>query len=184
MRELFTCDCKRFERVGTLCRHIFTALKAANIYRFPKAYALARWCKDAVKKQMIDEGGIDSNKVLTNDIWFAVQSGIRQSGTDSQKLKEYFDGIANLNKSLFSNGGNVASSSRNDIIAEHIGCTRPVERIIQNPKESRNKGCGRRLKSGKEKALEQHGKDKRICSFCKKAANHDKRNCPERMTDN
>ncbi|KAL2479899.1 Protein FAR1-RELATED SEQUENCE [Abeliophyllum distichum] len=49
-----------------------------------------------------------------------------------------------------------------------------IQQVIQNPNSVRAKGCGKRLKSSKEKAL---SRTNRQCSVCG-ANGHDKRTCP------
>ncbi|XP_074300588.1 uncharacterized protein LOC141631871 [Silene latifolia] len=49
---------------------------------------------------------------------------------------------------------------------------------ILPPKNSKNKGTGKRLVSAKTKAMVLARKPKRKCKNCKRMTNHDKRNCP------
>ena len=57
-----------------------------------------------------------------------------------------------------------------------------VEQIFNEPIQVRAKGCGTRLKGGKEKALRRAKKYKeRKCNGCGEVGvSHDKRNCPNR----
>ncbi|KAL2542284.1 Protein FAR-RED IMPAIRED RESPONSE 1 [Abeliophyllum distichum] len=54
--------------------------------------------------------------------------------------------------------------------------TRPDSVTIQDPSAVRAKGCGKRLKSAKEKSI---SKQNRQCGFCGQHG-HDKRTCPKR----
>lgn len=45
---------------------------------------------------------------------------------------------------------------------------------VKEPNVVRSKGCGKRMKGGKEKAM----KKARRCNGCGQLATHDKRNCP------
>ncbi|XP_074305549.1 protein FAR-RED IMPAIRED RESPONSE 1-like [Silene latifolia] len=49
---------------------------------------------------------------------------------------------------------------------------------ILPPKNSKNKGIGKRLLSAKTKAMVLARKPKRKCKNCKRMTNHDKKNCP------
>ncbi|XP_074266345.1 protein FAR-RED IMPAIRED RESPONSE 1-like [Silene latifolia] len=57
------------------------------------------------------------------------------------------------------------------------------ETNILPPNVSRNKGCGKRLVSKKNKAIKKAEKAKRLCANCKRKGNHDKRNCPYDFAD-
>lgn len=50
--------------------------------------------------------------------------------------------------------------------------------MVQNSNISRNKGCGSRLKSGKEVAMNEQRDKRRTCSNCGKKAGHNARSCP------
>lgn len=63
-------------------------------------------------------------------------------------------------------------------IREESSIRKPISRgkepMLKDPQPVRSKGCGKRLKGGKEKAM----KKLRRCNGCGKLATHDKRNCP------
>ncbi|KAK1360473.1 hypothetical protein POM88_044947 [Heracleum sosnowskyi] len=50
--------------------------------------------------------------------------------------------------------------------------------VVQNPNISRNKGCGSRIKSGKEKSMDAINAKRRKCSKCRLAVGHNSRSCP------
>ena len=43
-----SCVCKRFEKYGLLCRHIFLVFRMLEIEEIPDKYVLKRWRRDAV----------------------------------------------------------------------------------------------------------------------------------------
>ncbi|KAG9445253.1 hypothetical protein H6P81_016593 [Aristolochia fimbriata] len=59
-----------------------------------------------------------------------------------------------------------------------IGCNSRMP-DIHPPEILKTKVSGKRLKGGKEKAVEQSNKIKRLCRGCNELANHYKRNCPK-----
>ncbi|KAL2526724.1 Protein FAR1-RELATED SEQUENCE 5 [Abeliophyllum distichum] len=65
--------------------------------------------------------------------------------------------------------GNIGSSRYKSI-------TRPDSVTIQDPSAVRAKGCGKRLKSGKEKSISKQNRQCRICG----QQGYDKRTCPQR----
>ncbi|KAK9733364.1 hypothetical protein RND81_04G062600 [Saponaria officinalis] len=54
----------------------------------------------------------------------------------------------------------------------------PVEKYTP-PRQSKNKGSGKRMLTSKNKTIEKTKKPKRRCGNCKRMAYHDKRNCQE-----
>ncbi|KAL2453217.1 Protein FAR1-RELATED SEQUENCE 5 [Abeliophyllum distichum] len=65
--------------------------------------------------------------------------------------------------------GNIGSSRYKSI-------TYPDSVTVQDPSAVRGKGCGKRLKSGKEKSISKQNRQCRICG----QQGHDKRTCPQR----
>lgn len=59
-------------------------------------------------------------------------------------------------------------------------CLRKFE--ILPPELSNTKGCGKRIKRGKEKAMEQQQKRTRPCKTCMQCAYHDSHNCPTKYS--
>ncbi|XP_074300012.1 uncharacterized protein LOC141631210 [Silene latifolia] len=74
--------------------------------------------------------------------------------------------------------GNTQPLTKQQQIKLLLGCKVLEETNILPPNVSRNKGCGKRLVSKKNKAIKKAEKAKRLCANCKRKGNHDKRNCP------
>ncbi|KAG9457765.1 hypothetical protein H6P81_002273 [Aristolochia fimbriata] len=75
-----------------------------------------------------------------------------------------------------------------DVICDEIGqfepdygtkMRMPQEIHVHPPDIAKTKGSGKRLKGGKEKAMEQTAKKLRLCHGCGARGEHDKRNCPK-----
>ncbi|KAK9668928.1 hypothetical protein RND81_13G096500 [Saponaria officinalis] len=62
-----------------------------------------------------------------------------------------------------------------------LGSKIPTQATVLPPKQSKNKGSGRRMISEKEKAVEEHSKPLRKCRACGQMANHDSRNCDKKV---
>ena len=61
---------------------------------------------------------------------------------------------------------------------DFVGVKVPDQIVVQDPVKASNKGSGKRLKGGKEKAIEKKKKTtQRLCKECNKLAFHDSRNC-------
>jgi len=63
-------------------------------------------------------------------------------------------------------------------LESYIECVFQDEVDIHPPKPSSTKGGGKRIKGGKEVAMEQQQKKPRFCKACGKYKYHDSRNCP------
>lgn len=64
-----------------------------------------------------------------------------------------------------------------EIESSFIGRNLLKEVEIHPPQISKTKGSGKRIKGGKEVAIEQQGKRTRLCKSCGQYAYHDSRNC-------
>ncbi|CAA0815811.1 Unknown protein [Striga hermonthica] len=62
-----------------------------------------------------------------------------------------------------------------------LGMAAPREVNIHPPTQSKNKGSGKRLRSGKEKAIEESQKKRRTCKSCGEIAGHNIRICPKKQ---
>ncbi|XP_058769118.1 protein FAR1-RELATED SEQUENCE 5-like [Vicia villosa] len=77
----------------------------------------------------------------------------------------------------------VDNSETNGKVSESfIGFDIPKEVKIHPPQISKTKGSGKRIKGGKEKAIEQQQKRSRLCKACGQYAYHDTRNCPTKSS--
>ena len=62
-------------------------------------------------------------------------------------------------------------------LESYTDCIFPDEVDIHPPKPSSTKGSGKRIKGGKEVAMEKQQKKPRFCKACGKYKYHDRRNC-------
>lgn len=69
-----------------------------------------------------------------------------------------------------------------DDLQTFVGSNIPKEVEILPPRVSKTKGSGRRIKGGKEKAVEQQQKRTRLCRTCGEHGIHDSRNCPSKAS--
>ena len=103
------------------------------------------------------------------------------TGRDSEKLTLVSKGIYSILKELKeSNGG--TSESKISKLESFIGSSAPEHIDILPPKKCNTKGSGKRLKGGKEQAMEQQQKRLRLCRGCGQQAYHDSRNCPSKLS--
>ncbi|XP_074291359.1 uncharacterized protein LOC141618152 [Silene latifolia] len=117
---------------------------------------LCRWCKDAMRSKIFDCNGeatenvdiIDGKQIAMSVMWSEIHQTVGSPLNKQQQLEKI------------------------------LGCSASQEITILPPKQSKNKGSGKRVLSMKAKAVALARKPKRMCKNCKRLANHDKRNCP------
>ncbi|XP_021859365.1 uncharacterized protein [Spinacia oleracea] len=131
-------------------------------------------------------------KRLLNNLWCEIHSCVSLAQGNELTLSALVDNLRSLRLDLESqssivDGSSGSVSSKAQDIELLIGASVPTEILIKPPKVSKNKGTGvhvhgsgsdKRLKSDKEKIVEQSQKKKRLCKECKKMGYHDIRNCP------
>ncbi|KAL2517408.1 Protein FAR1-RELATED SEQUENCE 5 [Abeliophyllum distichum] len=174
--DYVSCSCRTFEFEGYPCRHIVCFFLKKQVLLLPDKYIIRRWTKNA-KMGTVCEPSATSNMDDSS-----IQSLMARHGLLSHKASMLVDNAAvtdarstfllnefemlNLKVDQVDNGGNVGKSKSSSK-------SREVKQVIQDPNPVRAKGCGKRLKSSKEKAI---GKISRQCSVCG-ANGHDKRTC-------
>lgn len=176
--DYVTCSCRKFESEGLPCKHLLAYFnKNQNL---PDKYILRRWTKAAKFDRVLDESGMelkdvsDTSLLMRHTRLFQLASNVIDDAVLSEEasdmLRENLE-LMHTKIKLMRKGG-VATKS---II--------PSQQVFNDPCQVRAKGCGKRLKGGKEKAYDK-GKEKaqdkgRQCHGCGLVGqSHDKRNCP------
>ncbi|KAL2534907.1 Protein FAR1-RELATED SEQUENCE 5 [Abeliophyllum distichum] len=175
--DYISCSCRTFEFEGYPCRHILSYFKKKQILLLPDKYILRRWTKNAKvgaqndPSTSISDGGSSSTSLMSRHGILAHKSSLLVDAaalTDARTsfLMEEFDSLQ-IRITDIDDGGNVG--------VHRIGNTnRDEHNTIQDPSYVRAKGCGKRLRSAKEKSM---SKQNRQCSGCGQHG-HDKRTCP------
>ncbi|KAL2484398.1 Protein FAR1-RELATED SEQUENCE 5 [Abeliophyllum distichum] len=174
--DLISCSCQTFEFEGYPCRHMITYLKKKQVLLLPDKYILRRWTKNAkVVEQAypsasISDGGSSSTSLMSRHGMLAHKCSLMVDDaalTDARTsfMMEEFESL-HIRMKEIDDGGNLGFN--------RIGNKNRDERnTINDPSFVRAKGCGKRLKSSKEKSL---SKNIRQCSACGQNG-HDKRTC-------
>ena len=181
------CSCKMFQSGGIPCRHILCVVKGKNLNEIPSKFIVNRWTKFANKKPIFDMAGnvlencSESKKdgMLISDVWVKLFRCVEKAGNDKEKLLIVLDGAANMEKQLDNFDGS-SMQNRTDDLQNFIGSNISDEVEILPPQYANTKGSGKRIKSGKEKVVEQQQKKTRLCKACGEYAYHDSRNCPKK----
>nr|XP_043639916.1 protein FAR-RED IMPAIRED RESPONSE 1-like [Erigeron canadensis] len=133
--------------------------KANGIEQIPEKYIIRRWRKDLIlpgmrtRRTRYGESNEEFER-LTNEAHYIVENCMTLFGNDEAMLSAFVDKVRSLK-----------------------------ERKIENPEVEGFKGCGRRLKSSKEIAMEQSMKHKRKYASCGRMTFHDKRNCAKKTKE-
>lgn len=100
------------------------------------------------------------------------------SGNDGASIDELLSVVRKM-RAEKERSGTLVKFSKMDIIESFVGVSKSSKVDIKVPEICRNKGTGKRFKSGKEVAMDASNKRKRKCKVCGKT-NHDKRTCPNK----
>nr|XP_043614768.1 protein FAR-RED ELONGATED HYPOCOTYL 3-like [Erigeron canadensis] len=186
--QTVVCSCKTFERYGFLCRHVFCMFKANGIDQIPEKYIIRRWRKDLIppgmrtRRTRYGESNEEFER-LTNEAHYIVENCMTLLGNDEAMLSAFDDKVRSLKREIEDGFTNAGIKNKDKIIESFLGVTKPAERKIENPEIEGFKGCGSRLKSSKEIAVEQSMKHKRKCASCGRMTFHDKRNCAKKTKE-
>ncbi|KAL2492427.1 Protein FAR1-RELATED SEQUENCE [Abeliophyllum distichum] len=170
-----TCP-KLHDRLSMSPHGLFSEEK--QVLLLPEKYILRRWTKNTKR-----DSKCETNACNYRDD-SSIQSLMGRYGLLSQKAQVLVDDAAlidacstflvgefemlHLRVKEIDNGGNFGKSKSSSQ-------SREVEQVIEDPSGVRAKGCGKRLKSSKEKAM---ARCSRQCSVCG-VNGHDKRTCPK-----
>ncbi|KAL2485612.1 Protein FAR1-RELATED SEQUENCE 5 [Abeliophyllum distichum] len=175
--DFVSCSCRTFDFEGYPCRHMICFLKKKQVLLLPEKYILQRWTKNAKKGSACEP---NASNFRDNS---SLQSLMGRHGLLSHKAQVLVDDAAltearsafligefemlNLRVKEIDNGGDFGKGKSSSQ-------SREVQQVIEDPRGVRAKGCGKRLKSSKEKAM---ARSSRQCSICG-VHGHDRRTCP------
>ena len=109
---------------------------------------------------------IEQEDKLISRNWLEFLDCMQMAGRDSEKLSLVSKAIHRVLKEMKElNGG--TSESKMSELESFIGSSAPDQIDILPPKQCNTKGSGKRIKGGKEKAMEQQGKRLRLYKACR-----------------
>ncbi|XP_020254511.1 protein FAR-RED IMPAIRED RESPONSE 1-like [Asparagus officinalis] len=194
--DLVSCSCKKFESARIVCTHIISYLMKFDAEILPDKYILLRWTKSAKSGTVHDDKGMqitpDNPYLLTRSQFIQSSLDLVDKSLVCEETREMFtDGLRSINEQIdqflsshmavmsFTKKSNpICSKIITDGTSAHGPCS--YENSFNEPDQVRAKGCGKRLKGGKEKAMirAKNKKDRRCHGCGKVGQSHDKRNCP------
>ncbi|XP_074299386.1 uncharacterized protein LOC141630470 [Silene latifolia] len=181
------CECKLFERIGLLCRHIVWVYKVKGIGRIPSKYIVDRWLNNTHSANRLDSNGnvIEDSYMATSDnshlcnIWSKFRQIVSVLKTlPAKHTEELASLLVEFRQNLC-----IEPLTKDQEMEILLGCSSSSEVTIHPPEQARNKGSRKRLKSAKQQAIEKAAKPKRLCAYCKERVTHDRRTCPLRIAD-
>jgi len=183
------CSCKMFKCEGIGCCHILCVLKRKPLCELPSHYIVNRWTKMAaynpvfyVDSTLLEgRSQIEHEDRLISKNWLDFLGCMQMAGRDIEKLTVISKGIHSVIKEMKELNGS-ASESKMSELESFIGSSAPEQIDILPPKQCNTKGSGKRIKGGKEKAMDQQSKRLRLCKACGQQAYDDSRNCPAKFS--
>ncbi|XP_031096940.1 protein FAR1-RELATED SEQUENCE 5-like [Ipomoea triloba] len=79
--EKIECTCKKFIRVGILCRHALLVFNSEGVEEIPGEYIVPRWTRDAAQDQCITSGGQKEStpkQIMRHNPW-PINSGMNST---------------------------------------------------------------------------------------------------------
>ncbi|XP_074301274.1 protein FAR-RED IMPAIRED RESPONSE 1-like [Silene latifolia] len=178
-----SCSYTMFERTEILCRHIiWIFFKASGIKTIPEDYVTNRWMKEYLRLRIFNTNGegtenmqvIDEKQIAMSIMWSKFMKSVGLLRDKGIGDVDDFSAVIRSFKQSLSPLGEVLN--KNQQMEKFLNCTACEVVMILPPKNSKNKGAGKRLLSAKTKAMVLARKPKRKCKNCKRMTNHDKRN--------
>ncbi|KAL2525374.1 Protein FAR1-RELATED SEQUENCE 5 [Abeliophyllum distichum] len=175
--DYISCSCRMFDFEGYPCRHMLCYMKKKQVMLLPEKYILRRWTKNAKQARMFDpttgsyvhtdpgHSLMSRHSMLSYAASDLVDEGSLTDARSTFLLSE-FQSLRIRVKDIDTGGDVGMSRNRNSSLEE--------TQVVCDPNPVRAKGCGKRLKSGKEKALSQSNRQCRACG----TSGHDRRTCP------
>ncbi|KAG9458392.1 hypothetical protein H6P81_002900 [Aristolochia fimbriata] len=167
-KKMANCTCMMFESEGVPCRHILLVLRNEKNCLLPESLILKRWTRTITREIVFYENMVELRLNLDEVV------RIRRNDLAS-KIHKVLD-VAFKSEEALS-----FLEKKIDVICDEIGqfepdygtkMRMPQEIHVHPPDIAKSKGSGKRLKGGKEKAMEQTAKKLRLCHGCGARGEH------------
>ncbi|GER50103.1 FAR1-related protein [Striga asiatica] len=155
------------------CRHMLCWMRVEQVMLLPKEYVKERWTKNAKSTLLYDtphdfveskslQGRYGALMHMARELIDDASLTEARSNFLTEKFKYLKGDVAQIDDGECKGKCSSKRQNRDEML------------LICDPEPVRTKGCGKRLKSSKEKAM---SKSARTCSSCHQNG-HDKRKCP------
>lgn len=132
-------------------------------------------------RRMHPKSNLEADK-LTNDIQYEFDQILNRIYGDNDKLLLFLEKVRSIKDEVapdvFSHDNVVNKAAE---FEKFLGVSKPDKIDVRAVEDISNKGCGtgKRLTSGKERAI-KNAQKKRKCKSCGLSNKHDSRNCPSK----
>ncbi|KAF7148204.1 hypothetical protein RHSIM_Rhsim03G0080800 [Rhododendron simsii] len=175
------CSCKMFEYAGIPCRHMLAYFSRMQIDDLPNEYILRRWTKSAKAMRVRDDLGSGMKEICDTSLLerrnrlFQLATTLIDEAVLTEDTTEFVEELLSSGQKKLCDMKKISEAGEQSAIQVSMSC----EIGLKEPFQVRAKGCGKRLKGGKEKAA----KKARRCHGCGLTGqSHDKRNCPKLLS--
>ncbi|KAF7142669.1 hypothetical protein RHSIM_Rhsim05G0116800 [Rhododendron simsii] len=175
------CSCKMFECARIPCRHMLAYFSRMQIDDLPNEYILRRWTKSAKAMRVRDDLGsgmkeiCDTSLLKRRNRLFQLATTLIDEAVLTEDTTEFVEELLSSGQKKLCDMKKISEAGEKSAIQVSMSC----EIGLKEPFQVRAKGCGKRLKGGKEKAA----KKARRCNGCGLTGqSHDKRNCPKLLS--
>ncbi|XP_074305084.1 protein FAR-RED IMPAIRED RESPONSE 1-like [Silene latifolia] len=136
-----------------------------------KALYAGIWCKDEIRTKMFDCNGeaaedvdiIDGNQIAMSVMWSEIHKTVAMLMGKLKADVDNFSSVIREFKEKLSPYGSPMNKQQQ--LEKILGCSASQEITILPPKQSKNKGSGKRMLSLKAKAAALASKPKRMCRY-------------------
>ncbi|XP_042016230.1 protein FAR1-RELATED SEQUENCE 5-like [Salvia splendens] len=183
--DTYLCGCKKFERFGLLCSHIFCVLKYKFVKLIPEKLRGGRWLKSQFVKPI--HGGfcddkeihlvVDKKKIAFKNLYALFIEIAQCIEGNIDQINAFAAIIEEGKKQLLGEGVVLSSTEKSALIENFYGSQVPNFIEVHPPDVVSTKGSGSMKKSKKESTMKLAVKPGRKCGNCHEIGHHDSRNC-------
>lgn len=154
--DFVSCICKKFESEGIQCTNMLALFKKLQIHFMPDIYIQKRWTKAAKLERVMDEDGVEINDCSHKFILLrqtklfrlapnVIDKAVLSEATSKIVVESLEDALEKVQSTM--------ESCKNERVSEKNSGVQQLH--FNEPLQVGAKGCGRRLKGGKEKGKEK-----------------------------
>ncbi|XP_042052368.1 protein FAR1-RELATED SEQUENCE 5-like [Salvia splendens] len=183
--DTYLCGCKKFERLGLLCSHIFCVLKHNFVKLIPEKLHGGRWLKSQFVKPI--HGGfcddqeihlaVDKKKIAFKNLYGLFIETAQSIEGNIDQINAFAAIIEEGRKQLLGEDVVLSSTQKRAMIENFYGSHVPNNIEVHHPEVVSTKGSGSMKKSKRESAIKLAMKPGRKCGNCHEIGHHDSRNC-------
>ncbi|XP_042027185.1 protein FAR1-RELATED SEQUENCE 5-like [Salvia splendens] len=183
--DTYLCGCKKFERLGLLCSHIFCVLKHNFVKLIPEKLHGGRWLKSQFVKPI--HGGfcddqeihlaVDKKKIAFKNLYGLFIETAQSIEGNIDQINAFAAIIEEGRKQLLGEDVVLSSTQKRAMIENFYGSHVPNNIEVHPPEVVSTKRSGSGKKSKRESTIKLAMKPGRKCGNCHEIGHHDSRNC-------